>query len=155
MDITAHVAGIGDALEAIAGDDEASQAVASRMATALAPALQLQVLDLLGEVALEVSEQIPDGRLDLQLAGRDAVLVYRADPATDRSAPVDDGSETSRLTLRMPDSLKSAIEAAAETEGVSTNAWLVGAARRGLSPTSGAVKSPVTTNRRITGYVQA
>ena len=153
MDLTAHVTAIGVALEDLAGDDEATQ-TAHRMATALAPALQLQLLDLLGEVALEVSEQLPDGRLDLQLAGRDAVLVYRADPAAEQPAPVEDGAETARLTVRMPDSLKSAIEAAAETAGVSINSWLVAAARRQLSPTTGSNKPPVSTNRRITGYIQ-
>ena len=52
------------------------------------PALQLQLLDLLGEIALEVSAQLPDGRLDLQLAGRDPVLVYRGiDPAPPAASP--------------------------------------------------------------------
>jgi hypothetical protein len=154
MDITAHVTAIRGALEDVAGEGEAQQAMAGRMAAALAPALQLQLLDLLGEVALEVSQQLPDGHVDLQLAGRDVLLVYRAEPAAETPAPLD-GSETARLTLRMPDSLKSAIEAAADADGISTNAWLVAAARRRLSPTPGATNHPVSTGRRITGYVQA
>jgi hypothetical protein len=154
MDITGHVTAIRGALEDIAGDDEAGQVMAHRMAAAVTPALQLQLLDFLGEVALEVSQQLPDGRLDLQLAGRDAVLVYRPEPTVEAPAALD-GSETARLTVRMPDSLKSAIEAAADSEGISTNAWVVGAARRRLSPSSGATNNPVSTGRRITGYVQA
>ena len=153
MDITAHVTAIRGALEDIAGDDEAEQAAARRMAAAVAPALQLQLLDLLGEVALDVSQQLPDGHFDLQLAGREVLLVYRAEQAAETPAPVD-GSETSRLTVRMPDSLKSAIEAAADAEGTSTNAWLVAAARRRLAPTPGRLSNPVSTGRRITGYVQ-
>ena len=155
MDIGAHVAAIGAALEDISGEDEQSQALADRMTSALAPALHLQLLDLLGEVAMGVSDQLPDGHLDLQLAGRDAVLIYRPSPAVESRPPVDEGTDTARLTLRMPESLKNAIEVAAASDGLSTNAWLVSAARRRLSPTSGAPSNPVSTKRRITGYVQA
>jgi hypothetical protein len=154
METTPHVTAIREALEAVAGDDEQAQALAHRMATALAPALHLQLLDLLGEVALEASRQLPEGRLDLQLAGRDAVLVYRPEPGVDAPTPVDEGSETARLTVRMPEALKASIEAAADAEGVSTNAWLVAAARHHLSPTAGPRKGPASTGRRITGYVQ-
>ena len=154
MDLASHVTALRLALEETAGDDDASQALAHRMAATLGPALQLQLLDLLGEVALEVSPQLPDGRLDLQLAGRDAVLVYRADERA-AAAPVDEGSETSRLTVRMPEALKAAIEAAADTENVSTNTWLVAAARMRLSPSATSTSTPVTSKKRITGYVQA
>ena len=150
MDLTPHVAALRLALEDIAGEDEAGQAAADRMAAALAPALQLQLLDLLGEIALEVSAQLPDGRLDLQLAGRDPVLVYRGIDPAPPTATDGDGSETARLTLRMPESLKSAIDAAADAESISVNAWLVGAARLRLSPR----KPAGSFSQRITGYVQ-
>ena len=154
MDITAHVTELRGALEDIAGDDEAARALADRLVAALTPALQLQLLDVLGEVALDVSQQIPDGHLDLQLAGREVVLVYRHEQEAESPAAVA-GSETARLTVRMPESLKSAIEAAADADGISTNAWLVVAARRRLSPSPGAPTNPVSTRHRITGYVQA
>lgn len=155
MDLTHHVAALQATLEDVAGEDEAAQALAARMAAALVPALQLQLLDLLGEVALDVSRQLPDGRLDLQLAGRDAVLVYRGEQVDPSPGPSDDdGSETARLTLRMPESVKAAVERAAESESVSVNAWLVGAARVRLSHST--LRAPVTglSTRRITGYVQ-
>jgi hypothetical protein len=154
VDLTPHVAALRMALEDVAGDDAAGQAAADRMATALAPALQLQLLDLLGEIALDVSAQLPDGRLDLQLAGRDPVLVYRGIDPAPPTATDDEGSETSRLTLRMPESLKTAIESAAAAENVSTNAWLVGAARTRLTAAPRRSPNPSTSKRRITGYVQ-
>lgn len=155
MDLTPHVTALQMTLEDIAGEDEAALALAHRMASALAPAMQLQVLDLLGEVALEVSSQLPDGRLDLQLAGRDAVLVYRADQEAPAPRPSDDeGSETARLTVRMPESLKAAIESASAADNVSTNAWLVGAARTRLTTNPRRSLNPSTSTRRITGYVQ-
>jgi hypothetical protein len=153
VDIAAHVSAVQVALADLVTDDEASHSAGQRLSNALGPALQLQVLDLLGEVALEVSQQIPDGHVDLQLAGRDAVLVYRADlPAPTPSA--DEGSDTARLTLRMPDSLKSAVEAAAAAQNISTNAWLIAAARRHLAPAPSAAGNPVSSNRRISGFVQ-
>jgi hypothetical protein len=154
METTPHVDAIRAALEAVAGDDAETVALANRMVTALTPALHLQLLDLLGQMALEVSQQLPDGRIDLQLAGRDAVLVYRPDPGSEPVDQPEEGSETSRLTLRMPESLKNAIESAADADGVSTNAWLVGAARRALAPTPGP-RSRGVSGKRITGYVQA
>ena len=154
MDLTPHVAALRMALEDVAGDDAAGQAAADRMAAALTPALQLQLLDLLGEIALDVSAQLPDGRLDLQLAGRDPVLVYRGIDPAPPTATDDEGSETARLTLRMPESLKAAIESAAAADDVSTNAWLVGAARARLTTSPRRSPNPSTSTRRITGYVQ-
>jgi len=154
VDLTPHVAALRMALEDVAGDDAAGQAAADRMAAALTPALQLQLLDLLGEIALDVSAQLPDGRLDLQLAGRDPVLVYRGIDPAPPTATDDEGSETARLTLRMPESLKAAIESAAAADDVSTNAWLVGAARARLTTSPRRSPNPSTSTRRITGYVQ-
>ncbi|MDH5278219.1 MAG: DUF1778 domain-containing protein [Actinomycetota bacterium] len=156
MDITPHVAAIREALEAVAGDDDVSVAVADRLSQALAPAVQLQLLDLLGQVALEVSSQLPDGRVDLQLAGREVLLVVTDTAADPSGAPTlgDDDTAAARLTLRMSDAMKSAVEAAAEATGQSTTAWLVAAARQALDSRparrrSGGIGS------RLSGYSQA
>ena len=154
MDLTPHVAALRMALEDVAGDDAAEQAAADQMAAALTPALQLQLLDLLGEIALDVSAQLPDGRLDLQLAGRDPVLVYRGIDPAPPTANDDEGSETSRLTLRMPESLKTAVESAADAENISVNSWLVAAVRLRLSPAPRRPPGSGSFAQRITGYVQ-
>lgn len=157
MEVTPHVEAIRAALEAVAGDDDTSAAVAERLSQAVAPAVQLQLLDLLGQVALEVSAQLPSGRVDLQLAGRDAVLVYREDPAAaspSAAPPADDEAGTARLTLRMPDQLKNQVEQAAVIVGLSTNAWLVNAARAALSPVPPRRRGPGPGNR-LSGYAQA
>ena len=152
METTPHVDAIRAALAAVAGEDPATAALADRMVAALGPALQLEILDLLGQVALEVSSQLPDGRIDLQLAGRDALLVYRETPSETPSTKNEETSETTRLTVRMPESLKAGIEAAADSEGISTNAWLINAARRALAPGTSRSRGP---GRRISGYVQS
>jgi hypothetical protein len=155
MEITPHVEAIRAALEAVAGDDEASAAVADRLSHAVAPAVQLQLLDLLGQVALEVTSQLPSGRVDLQLAGRDALLVFTdSSPAASSAAAPDDDSGTARLTLRMSDALKAAVEQTAAQEGLSTNAWLVNAAKRALEPAPSRRRGPGPGNR-LSGYTQA
>jgi hypothetical protein len=156
MDVTPHVEAIREALEAVAGDDDTTAAVADRLSQAVAPAVQLQLLDLLGQVALEVSSQLPDGRVDLQLAGREVLLVV-TEIAGDRAAGTasgDDDSATARLTLRMSDAMKTAVERAAETAGQSTNAWLVTAARQALDPRP-ARRSSGGIGSRLSGYSQA
>jgi hypothetical protein len=47
---------------------------------------------------------------------------------------VDEGDNDARISLRLPESLKSQIENAARAEGVSVNSWLVRAANSALSP---------------------
>jgi hypothetical protein len=49
--------------------------------------------------------------------------------------PYDDASETgmARVTLRLPESLKARVEAAADRSGVSTNTWLVRALTTAVS----------------------
>lgn len=154
MDTRPHVEAIRAALEAVAGDDDTSTAVAARLSEAIAPAVQLQLLDLLGQVALEVSSQLPSGRVDLQLAGRDAVLVFRDDAGPASPPGGDEDSGTARLTLRMSDTLKGAVEQAAAGEGLSTNAWLVAAAKRALEPGPARHRRPAVGNR-LTGFTQA
>ncbi|MFZ0322879.1 MAG: hypothetical protein WAN48_01980, partial [Actinomycetes bacterium] len=136
--------------------DEASAAVADRLVTALEPALQLQLLDLLGLAALELSDQLPSGHAELRVAGRDARLVFVDDPGGPRAeaAPTDDtasDASTARLTLRMPESLKTAVEQAADAAGQSTNAWLVLAVRRALDSPKRR-KRPI--GNRLSGYAQ-
>ena len=155
MEITPHVDAIRAALEAVAGVEEPAAAVADRLSEAVAPAVHLQLLDMLSQVAVELTGQLPDGRVDLQLAGRDARLVY-VDPAAGGAIPVsgvDDDSGAARLTLRMSDALKASVESAAAAEGQSTNAWLVAAAKRALDPSGRRQRSGP--GQRITGYTQA
>jgi predicted HicB family RNase H-like nuclease len=55
-----------------------------------------------------------------------------------------------RITLRLPETLKAAIEAAADQEGISTNAWLVRTLARAIeSPPSRRGK-----HHRLQGFAQ-
>jgi HicB family len=105
--------------------DEATAEAAQRLSEALASTLHLRLLDLLGEAALEIGGQLVSGRIEVRLAGRDPELVVVMEETPDE-APVAPGEELSgRITLRLPETLKARVEAAAALEGVSTNAWLI------------------------------
>lgn len=154
MDTTPFLDAIRGDLQAITSGDESSAAVAERLSRALESSLQLRLLDAFGEAALELSDQLPSGHVEVRLAGRDVqlVLVDAAEPEREPAAPRDDEGATARLTLRMPDALKTRVERASESEGVSTNTWLVRAVTRALDGQTGGRRR---VGSRITGYAQS
>ncbi len=132
MELEPHVESLRAELGRLAElGDEHVAAAAQRLSEALGATLSLRLLGLLSEAALEVSSQLPAGHVELRLAGEEPSLVYVPDDTT-RAAPAEDGL-TARITLRLPDSLKTSLEAAAAQEGVSLNTWIVKALARGLS----------------------
>jgi hypothetical protein len=148
MEIAPYVEAIRSDLEAVATGDDATLAVAERLARALDSSLQLRLLDAIGQAAMELSEQLPTGRVDVRLAGRDVRLVVVGDEPP--AAPPAEDEGTARLTLRMPEGLKSRVEAASAREGVSTNAWLVRAVSRGLDQ-----QPRRRIGNRVTGFAQS
>src|SRR3954469_8616053 len=102
------------AAAALAGD-EATQEGARRLAQALEPSLQLRLLDLLSEIALGLSAQVP-GRVEVRLAGREPELVYVEEEQPEPAAASGDDALSARITLRLSDGLKAQIEVAAASE---------------------------------------
>jgi hypothetical protein len=150
MQLDSHVHAIQQELAAAAArGDEASAEIARRMGEALAATLHLHLLDLLGEAALEIGGQLEAGRVEVRLAGREPELVVVTDeiPEPDRVAVSEELS--GRITLRLPESLKAGIEAAAAGEGISTNAWLVRTLARSLERGSSR-----RSRHRMQGYAQ-
>ncbi len=150
MQLESHVQAIQQELAAAAarGDEEAAD-VARRMGEALAATLHLHLLDLLGEAVLEIGAQLESGRVEIRLAGREPELVVVSDERTEE-AQLGAGEELSgRITLRLPESLKSGVEAAAAREGVSVNAWLVRTISRTLDK-----QSTKHGRHRMQGYAQ-
>jgi hypothetical protein len=133
MQLEAHIQAIQQDLAATAGlGDEATAQAARRLSEALASTLHLRLLDLLGEAAAEIGSQLSTGRVEVRLAGRDPELVVVIDEAPD-AVQLGTGEELKgRITLRLPETLKAAVESAAEHEGISTNTWLVRTIGRSL-----------------------
>jgi hypothetical protein len=145
METAPFIEGVRADLEALASGDDAE--VAERIARTLEPSLQLRLFDAIGQAALELSEQLESGHVDVRLSGRDLQLVLVAGTEPPPEPPPDDEG-TARLTLRMPEGLKSHMEAAASRQGISTNAWLVMAVKRALD-----VQPPrKRVGTRITGF---
>jgi hypothetical protein len=133
MDLTPYLEAVRSDLEAVSGSDEATVAVAERLVRALEPSLQLRLLEALGQATQELNEQLPSGRIDVRLAGRDVHLAFAGDePPVEAPSEDDDDGKTARITLRLPEGVKVRIEQRANQEGISTNAWLARAVGRGL-----------------------
>jgi HicB family len=150
MQLDSHIQAIQEELVAAAarGDEESAE-IARRMGEALAATLHLHLLDLLGEAALEIGGQFDAGRVEVRLAGRDPELVVVQDETPD-AAQIGAGEELSgRISLRLPESLKTSVEAAATREGISTNAWLVRTIGRALEQ-----RSAKHGRHRMQGYAQ-
>ena len=137
----------------MSGSDEATSAVAERLARALEPSLQLRLLDALGQAAQELSDQLANGRVDVRLSGRDVDLVAVFDEAPAEPIAPDDEGGTARITLRLPESTKTRVERAATGEGISTNSWLVRAVVRGLEQEQQQRRRRV--GNRVTGLAQS
>jgi hypothetical protein len=69
------------------------------------------------------------------------------DDTTDGAPELD-----ARITLRLPEALKVAAEAAADREGISTNAWIVRALKRELDARP---RGRVRAGNRLQGYAQS
>ncbi len=144
-------------IETLRGDLAAAAATAAPevaragelLAAALEPATRLVLLDAVSEAANEVNAAFRGGAVEVRLRGRDPelVVVHETEAPAEPAPPVDDEG-TARVTLRLPETLKSRAEQAAAAEGVSVNTWLVRAAARALdTPTR---HGP----RRFTGYAR-
>jgi HicB family len=129
------------------GGDAVTDA-AERLIQALRSSAGLRLMEALGEAALEISAQLPDGHVEVRLVGPDPQLVYvPAEPAEAPTVGPDDAL-TARITLRLPESLKRDLEVAAGQVGVSLNAWLVRALSSSTAP------PPRRTSNRLSGYAR-
>jgi predicted HicB family RNase H-like nuclease len=152
MQMAPHITAIqADLAAAAALGDEATAEAARRVSEALGTSLHLRLLDLLGEAALDVNGQLSAGHVEVRLVGREPELVYVAEPdAAVEPQPGDD--QSARITLRLPEALKAAVEAAADREGVSTNTWIVRALSRALDPRAA---TRVRAGNRLQGFAQS
>ncbi len=145
MQMQSHVQALREDLERVAAvGDESTARAAELLAVALESSLARRLQDALAEAALELSAQLREGHVEVRVAGGDPELVYVEEAAV---AAADEQLDA-RITLRLPESLKSRLEAAAAGAGVSLNTWLVQALARALESRPAALSG----RRRLTGY---
>jgi len=153
MQMAPHIAAIQADLAAAASlGDEATAEAARRISDALGSSLHLRLLDLLGDAALDVNGQLTSGHVEVRLAGRDPELVYVAEPEPEAEVQPAGEDQSARITLRLPEALKAAVEAAADREGVSTNTWIVRVLSRAQEPRAA---TNVRTGNRLRGFAQS
>jgi len=152
MQIEGYVEALREDLARVAAvADESSARAAELLAVALESSLGRRLQEALAEAALELSPQLPQGRVEVRVAGGDPELVYVEDERGPRPSEATDEALSARITLRLPESLKSRLEAAAAASGVSLNTWLVQTLGRLLEPRHFSGGS----GRRLTGYGRA
>jgi hypothetical protein len=144
-----------------AGEDVAR--AAEMLSETLDSSVRLALLDVLSAAADEITSRLDGAVIELRLAGMEPEFVVTAqqDAADDAAAePVEaaDDASQARLTLRMPEGLKTRVEAAAADSGMSVNAWLVRAVTGSLdSPRGGGSrgKPRPAIGSRYTGFARS
>ncbi|HEY0227301.1 MAG TPA: histidine kinase [Mycobacterium sp.] len=151
---------------AAAGGAEA-QALADRLSAPLESAIRLALLEALTAAAEELTSELAPQSVEVRLRGRDPEFIVSArdegasEHATDDGdnafvAQYDDEGGTWRVTLRLPEGLRAAVETAARREGASLNSWLVRAAAA-ASQAAGSAEFPRagrSAGHRVTGWVR-
>jgi hypothetical protein len=119
--------------------DEPTQRVAERLGTAIESSTRLALLQALADAAGTISAELAPSSVELRMVGQDpefvvSVQTAEAEPTlllpepesgdADASESPDD-EPISRITLRLPQSVKMRVDEMASAEGISTNAWLI------------------------------
>ncbi len=180
MDITPYVdtlrLDLGQAARAM-GPDTAE--AADRLGYALDSSVRLALMEALSHAAAEITNELDGRSVEVRLQGREPVFVVAGEglsPVSDEGMagtrgiptdgdtrafdPSDEGEETSRITLRLPEALKGRAEEQAGSRGQSLNTWIVGAVRAALSSGPAATAGPGapgrnrSSNKRIQGWVR-
>lgn len=140
----------GMAAAAAAGTEETRRA-ADLLSSAMEASARLALFEALAAAAAEVTEVLADTTVEVRLRGQEPeVVVTSTEPEAEPPPPGDADEALVRVTLRIPETLKTRVEHAAATEGVSVNTWLVRAVSRGLTqPTR-----PSRGRRTFSGYVR-
>ena len=113
METAQFIEGLQEDLRELAqiGGDELVHA-ARRLEGAVKQSATLRLIDALTQVALDLSSQLPNGHIDVRLSGQDPELVYVEEQGEEAPAPSGEDGLSSRITLRLPDSLKASVERA-------------------------------------------
>jgi hypothetical protein len=162
MDLSDYVDALRTALtQAAAAAGEQARETARLLADTMEPAVRLTVTNALSDMAAEVTAALEGGQVDIRVRGRNPeVVVVPPVPHAPVEEPdvedddVDEEGSVARISLRLPEQLKSRAEAAAAASGVSLNAWLVRAissAVRSPSPTTSSGRGP----RRMSGFARS
>ena len=158
MDLTPYLETLRADLAAAAAPGGSDTARAAELLShSLEASARLALLEALSDAAAEITTRLADSTVEVRLRGREADLVVNTtvtehEAEAPRVPPAVEGDLT-RLTLRMPEALKTHVEQTAAAEGISVNAWLVRAVTMAVQRPAG--PPPSRPGKRITGFAQA
>jgi hypothetical protein len=139
MDLSEYAESLRRELTSItkfAGEDIAR--AAEMISETLDSSIRLALLDVLSAAADEITAGLDGAIIDVRLTGTQPEFVvtvtHGADETSPEPAEAGDDAGSARITLRLSESLKARVEAAAVAGGMSVNAWLVRAISRALEP---------------------
>lgn len=143
------------------GGEETAR-VADLLVSGINPTLRLHLFEVLHTAARELEDSASGVTVEVRLVGRDPVLSLTSTSVTeeedDEHVPDLGGyadDELLRLTIRLPEGLKSRVEQAAAAVGASINSWIVASLARALdTPLTSRPQPGRRMPRRITGFVQ-
>ena len=134
MQIDGYVQALREDLARVAAvGDESTARAAELLAVALESAIGRRLLEALGEAALELNGQLDDGQ---SKSASPAATPSSSRPRGGSAAEPADEAFTARITLRLPESLKQRLEAAATREAPPSTR---GSSRRSSARSSRAV----------------
>src|SRR3954453_16518422 len=119
MDITPYVDSLKrDLLAAAEAAGPESRATAERLTYALDPAARLAMMEAISQAAAEITAELPSGGVDVRLDGRDLAFVGDAPSSVPQPPPPpapssfeeDEDGGLARITLRIPESVKTKAE---------------------------------------------
>ena len=180
MDMTEHVDALRrDLAQAARAMGPEMEQAAERLSYAIDASTRLALLDALSHAAAEITNELDGRSVEVRLQGREPVFVVvgsgpsplapdetTAIPESDTRvmSPSEEGDETARITLRIPEALKTRAEELAAGRGQSLNTWLVNAVRTatigGPTINVGATLGPGApgrnrrSNKRVQGWVR-
>jgi hypothetical protein len=175
MDLTPYLETLRADLTAAAapGGPETTRA-AELLGFSLEASARLALLEALSDAAAEITTGLQDASVEVRLRGRSAdFVVNQTMPEPDAGSeaetapgPTFEAGDLTRLTLRMPESLKTHVEQIAAAEGISVNSWLVRAITYAATRPPGPPMGPMPplgppprpahrSGKRITGFAQA
>ncbi len=140
MDLQRYVDAVRhELLVAAAAGGHDAEALAERLTAPLESAIRLALLEALSEAAEQITRDLAPGSVDVRLRGRDPEFTVSSGELPEPPAVVapesEEGGGTWRVTLRLPERLRTGVDAAARGDGLSVNAWLVRAVMDALGGT--------------------
>jgi hypothetical protein len=137
MDITPYVERLRHDLGQAAGaGDQAIRVAAERLALAVDSSMRLALMEALSEATAEITTEMRSGSVEVRLSGRELEFVVAQGAAATPQPPApptagdeDEDTATARITLRIPENIKTRAEELAGKGGHSLNTWIVNVLR--------------------------